>query len=161
MQRKRVNISGESPGLKGNLNDILQAIDIEESPLVQADFINFDEGKPKKMKSSKKLEFEDEVAASVFKPIKPLTRQSKNMQEFNIELGKTEEASTVQEEFIDLASPIPEGDKNRVFSTQTEKTSYEEMEERLKLANYEISRLRKKARRYAAEKTNFKRMKAL
>ena len=37
-------ISGESLGLKGNLNDILQAIDIEESPLVQADFIKFDEG---------------------------------------------------------------------------------------------------------------------
>ena len=39
--------------------------------------------------------------------------------------------------------------------------SYEEMEERLKLANYEISRLRKRARRHAAENTNFMRIKAL
>ena len=93
--------------------------------MVQADFIKFDEGKPKKMKSSKKLEFEDEVAAFVFKPRKPLTRQSKKMQEFNIELGETEEVSIVQEDFVDLSSPILEGDKNRVFSTQTEKTSYE------------------------------------
>ena len=62
---------------------------------------------------------------------------------------------------IDLSSPIPEGDNNRVFFTQTKRTNYEEMEERLKSANYEISRLRKIARRHAAEKTNFKRIKAL
>ena len=68
-------ISGEIPGLKGNLNDILEAIEIEESPVVQVDFIKFDEGKPKKIKSSKKLEFEDEVAAFVFKPRKPLTKK--------------------------------------------------------------------------------------
>ena len=88
-------ISGEIPSLKSNLNDILEAIDIEESPLVQADFIKFDEGKPKKMKSSKKLEFEDEVAAFVFNPRKPLTKKSKKMQEFNVELGEIEEATTV------------------------------------------------------------------
>ena len=32
-------ISGESPSLKGNLNDILKTIDIAESPLVQVDVI--------------------------------------------------------------------------------------------------------------------------
>jgi len=113
------------------------------------------------MKSSKKLEFEDDVTTFVFKPRKPLTRQSKKMQESNIELGKIEEASVVQEELINLSLPMPEGDKNRDFSTQTEKTSYEEMEKRLRADNNEIARLRMRERRHAAEKTYFKRIKAL
>ena len=46
-EKGKAVISGvtNSPSLKGNLDDILQAIDIEESPLVQADFIKVDEGK--------------------------------------------------------------------------------------------------------------------
>ena len=68
-------VSEEDPGLKGSLNDILQAIDIEESPLVQADFISLDEGKSKKIKSSKKLDFNDEISEFVFKPRRPLTRR--------------------------------------------------------------------------------------
>ena len=43
-------ISGEGSNLKGDLNDILKAIDIVESPLVQEDVIEFDQGKLKKMK---------------------------------------------------------------------------------------------------------------
>ena len=35
------------------------------------------------------------------------------------------------------------------------------MEEKLKSANYEIFKLKKRARKHAIEKTNFKRMKAL
>jgi len=50
-------ISGESPSFKGNLNDILKSIDIIESPFVQEYVMEFDKGKLKKMKSSKKLEF--------------------------------------------------------------------------------------------------------
>jgi len=80
------------------------------------------------MKPSKKLDFKDDVTTFVFKPRKPLTRQFKKMQESNIELGKIEEASTVQEELVDFSSPRPDGDKNRAFSTQTGKSSYEEME---------------------------------
>ena len=113
------------------------------------------------MKSSKRLEFEDDVTAFVFKPKNPLTRQSKKIHESNVELGKIEEAPDVQEELIDLSSPIPEGDKNKVFSTQTEKASYKEMEERLRAANNEISRLRMRSRRHAAEKIDFKRIKSL
>lgn len=154
-------ILGENPSLKGNLNDILKAIDIAESPLVQADVIEFDKGKSKKMKSSKKLEFEDDVTTFVFKPRKPLTRQSKKIQKSNVELGKIEEVPAVQEELIDLSSPISEGEKNKVFPTQTGKTSYEEMEGRLRVANNEIARLRMRARSHATEKTDFKRIKAL
>lgn len=84
------------------------------------------------------------------------------MKKPNIELGRTrEEASIVQEELIDFPSPRPQGDKNRVFSTQTEKASYEEMEERLRDANNEIARLRVRARRHATERTYFKRIKVL
>ncbi len=42
------------------------------------------------MKSSKKLELEDDVTTFVFKPRNPLTRQSKKIQESNVELGKME-----------------------------------------------------------------------
>ena len=67
-EKGKTMVSGESLGLKGDLNDMLQAIDIEESPLVQADFIKLDEGKSKKMKSSKKLDFDDEISEFEFKP---------------------------------------------------------------------------------------------
>ena len=74
-ERGKIVVSEENPSLKGSLNDILQAIDIEESPLVQAVFIRLDEGKSKKMKSSKKLDFDDEILEFVFKPRRPLTRR--------------------------------------------------------------------------------------
>ena len=62
---------------------------------------------------------------------------------------------------IEFLSPRPEGDKNTVPATQIEKASYEVMEERLKAANNEIARLRVRARGHVAERTDFKRMKAL
>ena len=64
----------------------------------------FDQRKLKKVKPSKKLEFEDDVATFVFKPRKPLTRQSKKMQDSNVELKRKEEAYAIQEELIDLPS---------------------------------------------------------
>ena len=66
-------ISGEVSSLKGHLSDILRAIDIMESPLVQVDVTEVGENKSNKVKSSIKLEFKDEVATFVFKPRKPLT----------------------------------------------------------------------------------------
>ncbi len=160
-EKGKTVILGEGSNLKGDLNDILKAIDIEKSPLVQADVIKSDQGKSKKMKPSKKLEFEDDVIAFVFKPRKPLTRQSKKIQESNIELERTEETSVVQEGITDILFPRPEGDKSTIPATQTEKASYEVMEESLKTANNEIARLRVRAREHATKRTNFKRMKAL
>ena len=61
-EKGKTVVSEEDPSLKGSLNDILQSIDIEESPLVQADFISLDEGESKKIKSSKKLDFNDEIS---------------------------------------------------------------------------------------------------
>ena len=74
-EKGKAVVTDENLELRGDLNDILQAIDIEESPLVQAYFIKLDTGgKSKKLKTSKKLDFEDEVSEFVFKPRKPLTR---------------------------------------------------------------------------------------
>ena len=73
-EKGKTVVSEEDPSLKGSLNDILQAIDIEESPLVQEDFINLDEGKSKKIKSSKKMDFNDDISEFVFKPRRHLTR---------------------------------------------------------------------------------------
>lgn len=55
----------------------------------------------------------------------------------------------------------PEGDKNTVLATQIEKSSYEVMEEGLMAANNEIAKIRVREREHAAERTSFKRMKAL
>ena len=66
-----------------------------------------DEGKSKKMKSSKKLDFDDEISEFVFKPRRHLTRRSKRLQELDMELIKVGEVSNVYEEPIDLSSPMP------------------------------------------------------
>ena len=56
---------------------------------------------------------------------------------------------------------MPKADKNRVFHTLTERSSHEEIEEKLRLANFEIAKLNRKARRHAVGKKNFNRIKAL
>lgn len=70
-------VTEEIPVSKGSFNDLLQAIDIEESPLVQADLIESGKDKTKKIKASKKLKFDDSVAKFVFKPRRPVTRHSR------------------------------------------------------------------------------------
>ena len=70
----------ETPVSKGDLNDLLQAIDIEESPLVQADLIESGKDKAKRVKASKKLKFDDQVDQFVFKPRRPITRKFKQIQ---------------------------------------------------------------------------------
>ena len=100
-EKGKIAVSKEDPGLKGCLNDILQAIDIEESPLVQEDFINLDEGKSKKIKSSKKLDFNDEISEFVFKPKRPLTTNSKKFQGLDVELDKLDVKKTFLHEYLD------------------------------------------------------------
>ena len=69
------------------------------------------------MKKSKKLDFEDEVSEFAFKPIKPLTRQSKTLQQPNMEIDQTRgEDANVFEEPINISSQILEEDRNRVFN---------------------------------------------
>jgi len=67
-------VINESPTSKGSLNDLLQPFDIEESPLVHIDLIEVGESKTKRIKSSEKLQFDDQVSEFVFKPRRPMTR---------------------------------------------------------------------------------------
>lgn len=60
-EKGKTMISREGSSLKGDFNDILKAIDITKSPLVWAGVTKFDQRKLKKVKSSKKLECEDDV----------------------------------------------------------------------------------------------------
>ena len=69
----------ESPVSKGDLNDLLKVIDIEESPLVQVDLIESGKEKAKKVKASKKLKFDEQVEQFVFKPRRPITRRFKQV----------------------------------------------------------------------------------
>ena len=59
-------ITGSQTVAKGNLEYILHAIDIEETPIVQAEDIDEGGKKLKKAKSTKKLEFEGEDAGLMF-----------------------------------------------------------------------------------------------
>lgn len=157
-------VTDESLVSKGNLNDLLQAIDIEESPLVQADFNELGEGKSKKMKSSKKLQFDDQVSKFVFKPRRPVTRQSKRLQEVEPEVSEIGEISGFHEELVvPVMQPslMHKDDRNRAIDTQEEENNYEEVKKKLKLSNLEIAKLMKRERKHAVEKANFKRMKAL
>jgi len=90
----------ESSVSKGNLNDLLQAIDIEESLLVQADLIELSERKSKNMKSSRKLQLNDQVSKFPFRPRRPMTRQSKRLQEAKPEVSEIGEISRFREELV-------------------------------------------------------------
>ena len=55
-------IVDESPASKGSSNDLLHTIYIEETPLVQADLLEANKNKTKGVKSSKKLQFDDQFS---------------------------------------------------------------------------------------------------
>ena len=65
------------------------------------------------------------------------------------------------EEPINISSPMLGEDRNRVFNTQREKSSYEEVKDKLRLANIEIDKLKKKVRMHAVERSKFERLKGL
>ena len=71
------------------------------------------------------------------------------------------EDANVFEESINISSPMLEEDRNRVFNTQREKSSYEEVKDKLRLANIEIDKLKKKVRMHAVERSNFERLRGL
>ena len=70
-------IANESPTSKGSLNDLLQAINIEETPLFQAKLLEASKNKTKRVKPSKKLQFDDQVLEFVFKPRGPVDKAFK------------------------------------------------------------------------------------
>jgi len=87
----------ESPISKGDLNVLLQAIDIEESPVFQADFIESGKDKAKRVKASKKLKFDDQVDQFVFKPRRPITKNFKQVQGVLPKADETGEVTQLHE----------------------------------------------------------------
>lgn len=137
----------ESPVSKGDLNDLFQAIDIEESPLVHANLIQSGKGKAKKVKASKKLKFDDQTEQFVFKPRRPITRKFKQIQEMSPRADETGEETR----------PHERKDKGKTVATQKE-GSVESLKRRLESANFEIDRLKKAAREFAAKEAYFNQM---
>ena len=128
---------------------------------MQVDFIGVNEGKQKRINSSKKMEFKDEDATFVFQARNPKTRNSKRLKELNAEVEKTNEETIVPEEIIDISSPVAEHAENRVSIAQEEMTKYKILDERLRSANHEITKLNKIDRKHVIEKIKFKRMKVV
>ena len=89
-------------------------IDIEESPIMQADFIEVNEPKQKKIKSTKKFDFEGDNVAFFFQARKPLTKHEKKLQGSSKDTQVTIELAKVPEKVIDLSSPIVEHAVNKL-----------------------------------------------
>lgn len=135
----------ESPVSKGDLNDLLQAIDIEESPLVQANLIQSGKEKAKKAKASKKLKFDDQDEQFFLKPRRPITRKFKQVQE----------VSPRVDEIGEETRPHEIKDKGKTVATRKE-GSVENLKRRLESANFEIARLKKAARKFADKEAYLK-----
>lgn len=146
-EKGKIVVTDESPVSKGNLNDLLQAIDIEESPLVQEDLIKSGKDKTKNIKASKKLKFDDQVSKFVFKPRRPMTRHFKQVQEMLPEAGEIEEIEKTHERPM---TPL-----------ETSSQLHEELKKKLRLANLEIARLKKASRKHAIKEAQFNKMEAL
>ena len=71
----------ESPVSKASLNDLLQAIELEQSKPVQIDLTQSPQKSVKKTKASKRLKFDEPAEEFVFKPRRPMTRRFQQAQE--------------------------------------------------------------------------------
>ena len=150
---KRVNKS--QTVVKGNLEDILHAIDIEETSIFQAEDIDEGGRKLKKGKTAKKLEFAGDDVGFMFQPRKPMTRHTKKVMESSKEAQKVSETTQPPPSIVDLSSP----EKEELVMKQkkgkekiTENSEVETLKEQLKEAGEEISVLRKEAKKHRAER---------
>lgn len=160
---KTIIVDG-SPASKGSLNDLLQAIDIKESPLVRSDLMEASKGKTKKAKTSKKLKFDDQASEFAFKPRRPVTRRSKEIQEAQPEASEIGEVAKLHEGLVvssETSSKLHKNDRGKAVVSQQEECSFEELKKKLKLANLEISKLRKTSRKHAIKEAYFNKMEAL
>lgn len=93
-----------------------------------------------------------------------MTRNLRRLQEVEPEESETTEISKFLEEpLVPLVQPslIHKDDRNKAVGTQEEECSFEEVKKKLKSANFEIAQLKKRARKHAIEKSNFKRVKSI
>ena len=84
---KAIAVEG-SPVSKASLNDLLQAIEFEQSLPVQIELMQSEQESTKKSKASKRLKFDEPAEEFVFKPRRPMTRRFQQVQEA---LSRTEE----------------------------------------------------------------------
>ena len=92
---------------KANLEDILHAIDIEETPIVHVEDVEDGGRKLKKGKIAKKLEFAGDDASFMFQPRKPITRHARKVMESRKEIEKIIE-TTQPPSIIDISLPAKE-----------------------------------------------------
>lgn len=71
----------ESPVSKADLNDLLQAIEFEQSLPVQMELMQSEQEGTKKSKASKRLKFDEPAEEFIFKPRRPMTRRFQQAQE--------------------------------------------------------------------------------
>jgi len=148
-EKGKAVVTEDTPVSKGSLNDILQEINIEESPLVQEDVTESGKYKAKRNKASKKLKFDDLVDKFVFRPRRPIMRNFKDIQEILPGADETEEITQSHEG----------KDKGKAVTLQ-EEDSVEELKRKLELANFEIARLKKASRKHAIKEAYFNQMQA-
>ena len=149
---------------KGNLEDILHAIYIEESPIFQAKDIEYRRRKMKKCKNAKKLDFLGDDTGFIFQPRKTLTRHTRKVMESSKETDKINEVSSRPPSIIYLSSPAKEelvikqrNGKDKII----EKSEIETLKERLKEAHKEISVLKEEANKHRAKKVQFSHMRKI
>jgi len=94
----------------------------------------------------------------------PVTRNSKEIQEAQPESSETGEVEKLREGPMvpsKTSSQLHKNDRGKVVITQQEECSFEELKKKLKLANIEISKLRKTSRKHAIKEPYFNKMEAL
>ena len=141
---------------KGNLEDILHAIDIEESPIVQAEDIEDGGRKLEKGKTAKKLDFASDDVGFIFQPRKAMTKHAKNSMERK-KIEKINEA-TQPTSIIGLFPSTKEEvviKKRKGKEKIIEKSEIETLKEQLKEVGKEISVLKIEAKKHRAEKVQF------
>ena len=146
---------------KGNLEDILHAIEIEETPIVQAKDIDEGGRNLKKGKTAKKLEFAGDEVGFMFQARKPMKRHARKVSESSKEAEKASETIQPSPSIIDLSSPTKEDlviKQKKGKDKITEKTEVEALKEQLKEAREEISVLKKEAKKHRVERIQFKQM---
>jgi len=125
----------ESPVSKASLNDLLQAIEFEQSLPVQIELMQSEQEDTKKSKASKRLKFDEPAEEFIFKPRRPMTRRFQQVQEA---LPRTEETGEGTQK-----------DTGRTFITVKE-NNLAALKSQLESAKYEIAKLKKAARKHAA-----------
>ena len=135
----------------------MHEIDIEESPIVQAKYIEDGGRKLKKGKTAKKLEFAGDDVGFIFQPRKPMTRHIWKVMEIRKETEKINEVAHPPS-IIYFSSPA----KEELFIKQRkgkekmiEKSEIETLKEKLKEARKEISILKLEAKKHRSEKVRF------